>query len=158
MSKICRKHFKHFAECPDITVNLWMKCLSYWAAHSKKTAFFPMLAIPVISSETQRKSVGLGKTGANVFKDGWESPWDATLKKASSTTHSNAWLCLIFLCQIKDKHLSRHCRELLIRRSLPAKLTVRRRSAYMSGLCRRAFFQKSFQRKWGPQNQRYPII
>ena len=101
MSKICRKHFKHLAECPDITVNLWMKCLSYWAAHSKKTAFFPMLAIPVISSETQRKSVGLGKTGANVFKDGWESPGMLLLKKTSSTTHSNAWLCLTFCAKSK---------------------------------------------------------
>ena len=158
MSKICRKHFKHLAECPDITVNLWMKCLSYWAVHSKKTAFFPMLAIPVIPSETQRKSVGLGKTGANVFKDGWESPWDATLKKTVPRLIrmlDSAWF---FLCQIKDKHLSRYCRELLIRRSLPAKLTVRRRSPYISGLCRRAFFEKSFQRKSGPQNQIYPII
>ena len=34
------------------------------------------------SSETlQRRSVGSGKTEANVFKNGRESPWDATLNE-----------------------------------------------------------------------------
>lgn len=35
-----------------------------------------------LSLETQEWSVGLGKTVAKVFKNGWERPWDATLNKS----------------------------------------------------------------------------
>lgn len=131
-----------------------MQCLSYWPAHSKKTAFFPMLVIPVISSETQKKSVGLGKTGAKVFKDGRESSWDATLKKPVPR---------LIRMLVSDRFFVPKQRQAFIaplsRTSYTKEFTCKVDcSPYLTGLCRTAFFQKSFQRKWGPQNQRYPII
>ena len=59
-----------------------------------------------------------------------------------------------FVSDKRPTSITRCFCDLLIRRVLPTTTTFRRTCL---AFCRRAFSEKSFQRKWGPQNHRNSI-
>ena len=53
----------------------------YGLSENGELSGFSIIMFEEYSSETQGRSVGSGKTEAKVFKNGWKSPWDATLNE-----------------------------------------------------------------------------
>ena len=87
----------------------------------------------------------LRKTVAKVFKNGRESLWDASLNEPF-LRHK------MFLCPVGGHRAAFVI--FLYEGLITCKLYC---TPYLSGWCRRAFFKKSFERNWGPQNRRNPI-
>ena len=100
-----------------------------------------LVSLLVASVETQGRSIRAGITVAKVFKKELNQMFvsDETQKK------------LLFL------PIQRPDIMLLLWSSYMKKFTCKLDYLHLSGLCTRAFFEKSFQWKWGPQNQRNPI-
>ena len=104
-----------------------------------------LVSLLVASLETQGQSVRAAITVARVFK-----------KELNQMLVSDWAQKVIFLCPFGGQHLSCCSGDLLIWRSLPANSTICTCLARIGVW--RAFFEKSFQWKWGPQKQRNLII
>ena len=68
-------------------------CKLHWCHKRMKENEICLLCKAHLSSETQGRSVGSGKTAAKVFNNGQERHWDAT-QRSSSMTYLNAFLWL----------------------------------------------------------------
>ena len=102
-----------------------------------------LVSLLVASAETHGRSVRAGITVAKVFKKELNQMFvsDGTQKK------------LLFVPIQRPASVL-----LLLRSSYVKKFTCKLDYWHLSGSCTRAFFEKSFQWKWGPQNPRKPII
>ena len=100
-----------------------------------------LVSLLVVSVETQGRSVRAGITVAKVFKK-----------------ELNQNVCLwLDTKKLLFVPIQRPDIILLLWSSYMKKFTCKLDYLHLSGLCTRAFFEKSFQWKWGPQNQRNPI-
>ena len=109
----------------------------------------PNVMFPVVdpSSETQGRSVGSGWKTVKVFKNGRESPCDAIQRLIRILVSD-------YFCGQSEASIYGAAFVIFLYEGLIiCKLDC---TPYLSGWCRRAFFKKSFQRNWGPQNRRNP--
>ena len=109
-------------------------------------------------------SIGCRRTSCVRRNDGGKSfqkltrePLGCYSKRTSSMTYSNA--CLYLGTKSSFVTNKRPASITLLSWSSYTKSLTRNLdfSPYMFGLCRRTFSEKSFQRKWGPQNHRNSI-
>ena len=113
---------------------------------NKNSNIEPVLCLCLVSLlasvETQGRSVRAGITVAKVFKKELNQMFvsDWTQKK------------LLFV------PIQRPDIVLLLWSSCMKKFICKLDYLHLSGSCTRAFYEKSFQWKWGPQNPRNPII